>query len=113
MRICIIGGGNIGTQFACICASKGHGVNMFTSKPELFSTELEVIDENDHITVGKIVKATNDLKEAVEGCQILFVTYPAFPKFTMFNTSKIRYHIIKTNVCILIFRESMKNSYAV
>lgn len=100
MRICIIGGGNIGTQFACICASKGHGVNMFTSKPELFSTELEVIDENDHITVGKIVKATNDLKEAVEGCQILFVTYPAF-KLQQLAEELAPYVVSGMHICVI------------
>ncbi|MBR4376501.1 MAG: NAD(P)-binding domain-containing protein, partial [Spirochaetia bacterium] len=37
MKITIVGGGNIGTQFAIHCAEKGHDVVIFTSKPEKFS----------------------------------------------------------------------------
>ena len=35
MRITIVGGGNIGTQFAVHCAEKGHEVIIYTSTPEL------------------------------------------------------------------------------
>lgn len=34
--IAVISGGNIGTQFACVCASKGYKVNVFSSKPEFY-----------------------------------------------------------------------------
>ena len=27
-QIAVIGGGNIGTQFACVCAAKGYTVNV-------------------------------------------------------------------------------------
>lgn len=48
-KVTIIGGGNIGTKFACVCASKGYEVNLFTSKPELFDGTIEVIDEHNNI----------------------------------------------------------------
>ena len=38
MKITIVGGGNIGTQFAVHCAHKGHEVTLFSSKPERFGT---------------------------------------------------------------------------
>lgn len=37
MNITVIGGGNIGTQFAVHSSDKGHSVKMFTSNPSRFS----------------------------------------------------------------------------
>lgn len=54
--ITVIGGGNIGAQFACICASKGYKVNVFSSKPELYDGTLEVVDELVNVTVGKLTR---------------------------------------------------------
>lgn len=40
MNITVIGGGNIGTQFAVHSSDKGHSVKMFTSNPSRFSKHL-------------------------------------------------------------------------
>ena len=77
-NIAVIGGGNIGTQFACISASKGYKVNIFTSKPELYDGTIEIVDEYEHLTVGKINKVSSNIEEVVENCQIIFVAHPAF-----------------------------------
>ncbi len=78
MKITIVGGGNIGTQFAVHCAQK-NDVTIFTSKPEEFSTTIRIIDENDNFVLeGKNIKSTNDLDEAFLDCDMIFVTYPAF-----------------------------------
>ncbi len=77
-NIAVIGGGNIGTQFACICASAGYKVNIFTSKPELYDGTLEVVDEFGKITTGTPSVITSDIREAVEDCRIILVTHPAF-----------------------------------
>lgn len=77
-KIAVIGGGNIGTQFACVCASKGYKVNVFSSKPELYDGTLEVVDEYGKVIVGKLNKVTANIGEAVDGCKIIFVTHPAF-----------------------------------
>lgn len=76
-RVTVIGGGNIGTQFACVCAAKGCDVTVFSSKPEAFDGILEIVDENDKAVTGKIVKATKNIAEALDGCQVVFVTHPA------------------------------------
>lgn len=78
LKIAVIGGGNIGTQFACICASKGFLVNIHTSRPEAYDGELEIIDENDRLTVGKLDLITSDIGRAIDGCDVIFVTHPAF-----------------------------------
>lgn len=77
-KISIIGGGNIGTQFACKCASKGYCVNIFSSKPKLFSGTLEIIDENGKVTTGRINKASDSIESVLDGCRLVFVTHPAF-----------------------------------
>lgn len=76
--IAIIGGGNIGTQFACVCASKGYKVNVCSSKPELFDETLEVVDEFEQITIGRLNKVTSDIGVAIDKCKIIFVAQPAF-----------------------------------
>ena len=79
MKIAIYGGGNIGTQFAVHCAEKGHAVTVYSSKPELFSTRLTIVDENKQITrQGDIECATNDARKAFSNADVIFVTVPAF-----------------------------------
>ena len=34
MKICIVGGGNLGTSMAADFASKGHSVSILTSRPQ-------------------------------------------------------------------------------
>lgn len=45
MNITVIGGGNIGTQFAVHSSDKGHSVKMFTSNPSRFSKHLFIVDK--------------------------------------------------------------------
>lgn len=77
-KIAIIGGGNIGTQFACVCASKGYHVNVYSSKPLLYSGNLKIVENNNSlICEGTIFRATDNLDVAIKDCDIIFVTYPA------------------------------------
>lgn len=77
-KIAVIGGGNIGTQLACVCASKGYEVRLLSSKPSLFSGDLEIVDENDNVTRGHVSLVSSSYAEVVSGCRIVFVTHPAF-----------------------------------
>lgn len=77
-HITVIGGGNIGTQFACKCAQKGYCVNVFSSRPDMYDGSLEIVDEFGNVTNGILDKVTSDICEAIDGCQIIFVTHPAF-----------------------------------
>ena len=79
MKVTIVGGGNIGTQFAVHCAEKGHEVKIFTSKPELFAKKLKIVNENDDvIREAEIVLATNQEAEAFGEAELIFVTLPAY-----------------------------------
>lgn len=76
-RITVMGGGNIGVQLACICASKGYDVIVYTSKAECFSKDLEIIDENGVITqTGHISTVTYDIQVAMN-TDMCLITYPA------------------------------------
>lgn len=78
MRITIVGGGNIGTQFAVHCAQAGHRVTVYTSKPEKFHTHLTIVDAQGNCThAGDIYAATSDPAKAFEDAQVIFVTVPA------------------------------------
>ncbi len=78
MRITVVGGGNIGTQFMVHCASKGHDVTAYTSKPEVFGSHLNIVDENDVTTLeGDIRKATNDPSEAFSDADFIMITLPS------------------------------------
>jgi len=78
MVITVIGGGNIGTQFAVHCASKGHQVRILTSSPEVFEKQLTAVDENDTVTLsGCINLASADPEKALSGADAVFVTFPS------------------------------------
>lgn len=98
-KVAVIGGGNIGTQFACVCASKGYKVNLLTSKPELFNGNIEVVDESGNVVIGTINTITNDFHEATENCQIIIVTYPAFK---LIETAKKLLPLVKEGLCICV-----------
>lgn len=79
MKITVIGAGNIGTYFAASFASKGYEVTVFSSKPELMSSDIRIVDENDNLILeGKIACVTNDMSKALADAEYVFVTHPAF-----------------------------------
>ena len=79
MKITIVGGGNIGTQFAIHCSEKGHEVYMYTSKKERFSKHLEEIDEQGKLThKGELACITDKDELAFSEADIILITYPAF-----------------------------------
>lgn len=100
-RITVIGGGNIGTQFACVCASKGYEVSIVTSKPEAYSDgRLEIVDEYERVTVGQVKKITSDIGEAVKESNIIFVTYPSF-KFKEVADALVPYISPNMIICVV------------
>ena len=78
LTVAVIGGGNVGTQFACVCAAKGSEVRVYTTKSEAFADVLELVDEFGNITRGAIKLATGDISAAITGADVIFVTTPAF-----------------------------------
>lgn len=78
MRITIVGGGNIGTQFAVHCAEKGNDVIVYTSDPSIYDGHINIIDANGVIThEGIIGQATNDPQVAFCNAELIMITFPA------------------------------------
>ena len=78
MRITIVGGGNIGTQFAVHCAEKGHDVIVYTSDPSIYDGRVNIVNENEITThEGFIKQATNDPQVAFGNAELIMITFPA------------------------------------
>ena len=78
MNITILGGGNIGTLMAAECARKGHRVTVHTSRPALWSLDLDVHDREDaFLFSAHIAKVTDDIVSAVREAEVIFITLPA------------------------------------
>ncbi len=78
MNITVVGGGNIGTQFAVHCAHKGHKVTVFSSRPERFQKTVRCINAEGKETLsGQLHCATADPEEAFSAADVIFVTVPA------------------------------------
>lgn len=78
MNITIVGGGNIGTQFAVHCAEKKHDVIVYTSRPDLYDGYLNIVDDAGQTThEGNIRLATNDPEKAFRDADLIIVTMPS------------------------------------
>lgn len=78
-KITVLGGGNIGTQFACVAASKGYEVCVYSSKVDKYDGHLSIVDgENQVVCSARVTRVTNDLSQAMADCDVAFVTHPAF-----------------------------------
>ena len=78
MNVTIVGGGNVGTQFAVHCSEKGNHVTLFTSKPERFSKVLHIVDAQGTLLRKGYVSATNKSAEAFSTAELIFITTPSF-----------------------------------
>lgn len=72
MRVCIVGGGNIGTAMAVEFSSRGIQTNILTSKPELWSREISAGDLR-----GTLNLVTSDIERAIDSTDYIFVTLPS------------------------------------
>lgn len=79
MKVCVIGGGNIGTLTAAEVAAKGEDVRVVTSKPDEWDGRLSVLDAGDNAILADVpVKATDDLVAGVTAAEYVFITYPTY-----------------------------------
>lgn len=78
MKITVVGGGNIGTQFAVHAAETGNEVTVYTSSPDLYDGHLSIVDESgETIHEGQLIIATADPELAFKCAELILVTVPA------------------------------------
>ena len=77
MRVCVIGGGNIGSVLAGDMAFRGYQVDLLTGKPESWSHEIEVYDlEQEEVHSGRIHRITDSM-EILSQADVIFSTLPS------------------------------------
>lgn len=100
MNITIVGGGNIGTQFAVHCANKQHNVTIFTSREKDFNKKLNIVNDlGNTVMQAEIDLVTSDCSEAFSLADVVFVTVPFF---AMQKSAKKMYSFIKQNATIVL-----------
>lgn len=77
MNICICGGGNLGHVCAGFLANRGHQVSVLTTKPELWSSELEIVAP-DRTFTGKLTHVTSKSEEVIPKAEIILICLPGF-----------------------------------
>lgn len=77
MRICICGGGNLGHVCAGFLANRGHEVTILTTKPERWSTEIEIIAP-DKTFIGELSHITSDAAEAITQAEMILFCLPGY-----------------------------------
>ena len=81
MRICIVGGGNIGTALACYLkhTDPSSHISLFTGKPELFSEVIKCNDwEGGFSYEEKIDCISGDPAQAADRADIVYIALPHF-----------------------------------
>lgn len=81
MKICIVGGGHIGTTLSCYFknAYPEHQVSLFTRRPESFSKELRCNDIEQAVSYSVSLDViSNDPSKAAKDADIVFIALPHF-----------------------------------
>lgn len=79
MKVCVIGGGNIGTLLSAEFAHKGYETVIYTSKPEKWSDTLTVLNQDDSVWFETDnFTVTDSLETAVTGAEQIWLVQPSF-----------------------------------
>jgi len=88
-KVCICGGGSLGHVCAGVLSSQADvEVNMFTRHPESWSHDISITDMVGKIYNGKLNIITNDVKLALDGCDIIFFCLPGYAISNMLQIIK-------------------------
>ena len=89
MNITIIGGGNVGTLLAGEFTKKGNKVIIYTRNKKIWKTKITVFDkDNNKEYTYTPYKITENIKEAVQNANIIFITLPSFASKEFIEKSK-------------------------
>jgi len=76
-KICICGGGNLGTVIAGVAAARGYKVDMLTRSPERWSQTVAVTDPEGKCFRGNLNRVSADPEDVIPGSGIVLVCLPA------------------------------------
>lgn len=79
MKVCIVGGGHIGTTLACYIKKQNPDktVNLLTRKPQRFCDRIKVNDVEQEVSYEVILDTiSQEPSETVSGAQIIFIALP-------------------------------------
>lgn len=77
MKICVIGGGNIGTLIAGEMA-RNYDVRMLTSKPSQWENSIHIINkETEEEYDGMLEFVTDNAEQAIKDADIIYITVPS------------------------------------
>lgn len=100
-KICVIGGGNIGTYVAAYSKKHNYNVSLFVHDKNKFSSNIVILDEDKNTEEEFLIDLiTSDLKEAIQDADLIFVTYPSF-MFEELNKKLLPFVSQNTNLCFL------------
>ncbi|MBP5715199.1 MAG: NAD/NADP octopine/nopaline dehydrogenase family protein [Prevotella sp.] len=77
MNICICGGGNLGHVCAGFLANRGHQVSILTTRPERWSSVIEIVAPDGNFT-GKLAHVTSMPEEVIPEAGMVLVCLPGF-----------------------------------
>lgn len=79
MKICVIGGGNIGTLLTAEFSFRGYDTYLYTKNTSQWDDSISVFDRNDNLLfVAHNYVVTSHLEKAVFNADYIWITYPAF-----------------------------------
>ena len=78
MKICIVGGGNIGTALAAEFARDNNDVNVLTSRPQLWNKKISAVTQYDEeLFSAELNLVTDNFSKAFDSAEYIFVTLPS------------------------------------
>ncbi len=75
-KICIVGGGNVGTVLAGYVASRGYRVNVLTDHPDSWGEVIDVTDPDGMHFLGTLDCVSSDPAEAIAGVEMVLICLP-------------------------------------
>ena len=91
MKICVIGGGNIGTAISAYFSQNQCDVTLYTNRCNEFSNEIDAIGFENEDSFSAQIIATDDLCMAVKDADVVCITYPSFMLKDIFE--KLQLHL--------------------
>ncbi|MBD5175852.1 MAG: NAD(P)-binding domain-containing protein [Bacteroidales bacterium] len=78
MKICICGGGSLGTVCAGVFVAQGHEVRILSGHPERWSDYITVTDCNSKVFSGNLSKVSDNPKEVIPNADIVLLCIPGY-----------------------------------